>query len=69
MLPVILDLLPYLIPLTIGLAAGWLISGIIYDARLRRIRIETWREAATKYHGLIDRAYKSQSQPHHRTLP
>jgi hypothetical protein len=69
MTPVLLDLLRYIIPMAIGFAAAWLISGIYYDARLRRIRIDTWREAAAKYHGLIDRAYRNQSKPHHINLP
>ena len=63
MTPVLLDLLRYIIPMAIGFAAAWLISGIYYDARLRRIRIDTWREAAAKYHGLIDRAYRNQPTP------
>lgn len=63
MLPVLLDLLGYLIPMVIGFAAAWLISGVFHDAKLRRIKIETWREAATKYHGLIDRAYRNQPAP------
>jgi hypothetical protein len=46
--------------MAIGLGMGWLIAGIIYDARLRRIRNETWREASCKYHNLIERASRTQ---------
>lgn len=60
MTPVLLDLSFIVFLLTAGLVAGWLLSNIAYNSKLRRIRIETWREAAKKYHGLITRAYANQ---------
>ena len=50
-----------------GIAAGWLGANIIYNTRLRRIKIDTWREASNRYHHLIERA--SAAPPRARKLP
>ena len=65
---VLLDISFVALLLLAGIACGWLIANIIYHAKLRRIRIETWREAARKYHDLLSRAYRNAAQPQ-RKLP
>ena len=50
-----------------GIASGWLLANIRYHARLRRLKIETWREASQQYHHLIERA--SAANPRARKLP
>ena len=52
---------------TAGIASGWLLANLRYHARLRRLKIETWREASQQYHHLIERA--SAANPRARKLP
>lgn len=46
---VLTDLLFLCFVLSVGFCGGWLACGIFAAAKLRRIRLETWREASAHF--------------------